>query len=191
MNFKETKGVPPGVVKRMHRVLFEELPKMDNCAPSDIVEKIYKTADYYYQKMVAPDAVCKKGCSWCCRVPVDVSAIEVQYIYDKTGHKSLDLERGHWWHREPDKTKCPFLVDDCCSIYEARPFNCRVFATVDDPIYCVDGSVKHDIYSWQSNNGLKMMREFLDEVSEENYKCAPQGDIREWFAHGLIKVTEA
>lgn len=183
--------LPPGVVKRLHRVIFEELPKMDNATPAQIVEKIYKTADYYYKHAVADQAVCKKGCSWCCRVPVDVSALEVQYIHEKTGIKSVELERGFDWSREPDKTKCPFLKDDCCSIYEARPFNCRLFATVDDPMYCVDGSTKHNIYSYQSNQGLLILRKFLDDVSEMNYKCAPMGDIREWYAHGLIKVSEA
>lgn len=184
-------SLPPGVVKRMERVIFQELPNMDGASPVEVVEMIYKTADFYYKHAVASQAVCKKGCSWCCRVPVDVSAIEVQYIHDKTGIKYAALERGKNWFRKPDKTKCPFLKNDCCSIYEARPFNCRLFATVDDPMYCVDGNTEHNIYSYESNQGMMMLRKFLDDVSEQNYTMAPLGDIREWFGHGKINAAEA
>lgn len=189
-NLKTSKQLPPGVVKRMERVIFEELPALGDVSPSVIVEKIYSAVDFYYKKAIAPGAVCKKGCSWCCRVPVDVSAIEVQYIHDKTGINCNELEKGLDWSREPDKTKCPFLKNDCCSIYEARPFNCRVFASMDSPDYCVDGSTEHHIYNWMSNGGLEYFRNLLDQVSAKEYECAPVGDIREWYGQGKISVTE-
>lgn len=187
---KISKPLPPGVVKRMERVIFDELPALGDVSPTVVVEKIYSAVDFYFKKAIAPDAVCKKGCSWCCRVPVDVSAIEVQYIHDKTGINCNELEKGRDWSREPDKTKCPFLKDDCCSIYDARPFNCRVFASMDSPDYCVDGSTAHHIYNWMSNGGLEYFRKLLDNISEKEYECAAVGDVREWYGQGKINVTE-
>lgn len=33
---------------------------------------------------------------------------------------------------------CPFLEDDCCSIYEARPFACREYFVTSPKEYCAD-----------------------------------------------------
>lgn len=186
------RDVPPGVIKRMTRVLFEEIPKMENPAPADLVKLIYKTADFYYDQVTRKEAYCKKGCSWCCRVPVDVSAIEAQLIGEYIGIEPKNLTADRQWYRMPDKTKCPFLKNDCCSIYPVRPFNCRVFASADDPKNCVDGSTKHNIFNYQSNNGLNYMRDFLDGVSKENYTgIAPVADIREWWGENLIHLSKA
>src|SRR3989344_2442301 len=34
------------------------------------------------------------------------------------------------------KLKCPFLIDSVCSIYEARPFACRIHIVADKPEQC-------------------------------------------------------
>lgn len=184
----KTNKLPIGVYKRLERTIYEILPSMKNPRPNEIIEEIYKTVDFYYKKAVSVDATCKKGCSWCCRIPVSVSAIEVQYITDKTGFKATPLKKGFDWSREPDKTKCPFLVNDQCGIYEHRPFNCRIFASLDDPKNCFDGDTYHQIYTWESNEGLKLFRKILDDISEQ-YECAAIGDIRYWFGIGA-KVQE-
>lgn len=191
MNKLQNKPLPPGVVKRLERTIYHDLVDLEKIEPSKIVEIIYSTADYYYKHAIQKDAVCKKGCSWCCRVPVDVSALEVQYISEKTGIKPNGLEKGKDWSRDPDKTKCPFLKDGCCSIYEHRPYNCRIFATMDSADFCIDGATDHIIYTWASNGGLTFFRKFLDDLSEVNYQCAGVGDIREWFGPERIRTAEA
>jgi hypothetical protein len=89
---------------------------------------------------------CKKGCSYCCNLWVNVSAPEALHVANivrrrgnawiarvhaadaHTGRYSLD-ER--FLNRHP----CPLLEDDNCSIYEDRPQPCR-FAASTDAVAC-------------------------------------------------------
>lgn len=173
--------IPIGVNKRLQRVLFDELPSLDGATPQKLVSLIYKTADFYYQKVIAKSAYCKRGCSWCCRVPVTVSAVEVQYIRDMLGIEANHLLKGQHKELEPDGTACPFLKNGECSIYEARPYNCRVFASMDDPSNCIDPSNSHLVVSWASNKGLELMREYLDQCSLQYPDTAAYADIRMWY----------
>ena len=63
---------------------------------------------------------CKKGCSSCCHVKVDVSDLEIQYIKKHAKKATKNLPQG-LVIGDP----CPFLKNNSCSIYEARPFFCR------------------------------------------------------------------
>lgn len=173
--------IPIGVNKRLQRVLLDELPQLEGGTPKEVVALIYKTVDYYYKKVIAKDAYCKRGCSWCCRVPVTVSAVEMQYIHDTLGIEANHLLKGYHKELEPDGTPCPFLKDGECSIYESRPFNCRVFASMDDPSNCIDPSHSHLVVSWESNNGLTLMREYLDHFSTQYPETAAYADIRMWY----------
>lgn len=58
---------------------------------------------------------CKEGCSDCCG-PVPFS--------DKEWEKVKNRPR-----RGDNSLKCQFLIDNKCSIYEDRPYICRIFAT--------------------------------------------------------------
>ena len=64
---------------------------------------------------------CEKGCSHCCHIPVSVSELEAEYI-----EKSLKIKRKPFsaYDKTQDKP-CPFLKNNGCSIYNARPFVCR------------------------------------------------------------------
>jgi len=69
--------------------------------------------DELYQSI--PSMKCKKGCSDCCG-PVPFSDEEWEKVKDKPRQKNNSL-------------KCEFLIDNKCSIYEDRPYICRIFAT--------------------------------------------------------------
>lgn len=178
------------VMKRMQRV-FQQLQASDGLELVEFIELIYSATDFYYKKVIEPDAVCSKGCGWCCRVPVTVSALEAKYIEIKTGIIANDLDPRKDHRRKPDKTKCPFLKNEMCSIYDHRPFNCRVFASMDSPEFCVDGSTSHQIVNWQSNGGLTAFRECLDMNSCEIAwpAQASHADVREWF-NKEIKIKQ-
>lgn len=87
----------------------------------------------------APHLACGPGCSACCRlIPVQISDLEAKHIATVTGREPAALSPGvHAPIRV--NTSCPFLVDNRCSIYEHRPYNCRSLAVVDrDALTCGD-----------------------------------------------------
>jgi Fe-S-cluster containining protein len=100
---------------------------------------------------------CNKGCAVCCTTDVFITAPEGELILDhivsthtaKWLEKKLDFPiiRRTLFQTTNDYAKdclegrysenkdirrggvCPFLEDECCSIYPARPFSCRCFAS--------------------------------------------------------------
>lgn len=73
---------------------------------------------------VASATPCKKGCSNCCHYSVTVSEVEIKYIETHTQRKRLKVPLPPTnFHGQP----CPFLKNDACGIYAARPFVCRRF----------------------------------------------------------------
>ena len=78
--------------------------------------------------------VCRKGCAHCCRIDLDITPLEADYI----SHNTVIKQRKKPIER--DDEYCPFLDKETavCTIYDFRPFNCRTFATFDSPDYCRD-----------------------------------------------------
>jgi Fe-S-cluster containining protein len=100
---------------------------------------------------------CNKGCAVCCTTDVSITAQEgelildhvvrhhtTQWLTDKLDiipvHRSLfqtanDYAKAGLEGRQSEGEEmrqggiCTFLEDDCCSIYPARPFSCRCFAS--------------------------------------------------------------
>ncbi|HBO1833550.1 TPA: YkgJ family cysteine cluster protein [Pseudomonas aeruginosa] len=83
---------------------------------------------------IAPATPCKKGCSNCCHYAVTVSELEIQYIEALTKRKRLKAAVPKAdFHGQP----CPFLKNNACSIYAARPYVCRRFHSLaPTPEWC-------------------------------------------------------
>lgn len=92
---------------------------------------------------------CKKGCAYCCHIPVNVTLTEVALIKEYMEENGTVLseaqkERARFQARVSDKVRmtsdksaCIFLDDNnACSIYEVRPFKCRSHYVVNDPALC-------------------------------------------------------
>jgi uncharacterized protein len=88
---------------------------------------------------------CASGCSWCCRLPVFASAPELfalaaflkesrneaEYAEVKEQIKTAASAIEGWTieKRLKNFVVCPLLVDDKCSVYEARPLVCRGYTS--------------------------------------------------------------
>ncbi len=83
-----------------------------------LVDRLVEAADSF--------TACKRGCSACCHMTVNITEAEAQIIEEHTGRRYKRLTAPI---RHPDGkfsgVPCPFLVEDTCSIYSARPFACR------------------------------------------------------------------
>ncbi|MDO9237844.1 MAG: YkgJ family cysteine cluster protein [Aquabacterium sp.] len=113
----------------------------ESASPRSKLPKLYALMELV-SEVRSPHLACNAGCSACCRtIPVEISDLEAKHIAAATGRAPAVLPPGR--HTIPGNapgrtnTPCPFLVDNLCSIYEHRPFNCRSLGVVDrDSLTC-------------------------------------------------------
>lgn len=87
---------------------------------------------------------CATGCNHCCRSPVGVvgaEAVLIAHFIDHTftAAARLELEQRMAARRaalaDADRIQthvlCPLNVDGTCTVYEVRPYNCRMFHSFD------------------------------------------------------------
>lgn len=97
--------------------------------PNPVVS-LQENASAFFEKVYSKNIdqmQCKQGCSKCCQTDISIFEVEAQRVRD--WFNSLDHEKRNSlrqiWHIEVDKKNCVFLVNDSCTIYEARPLICR------------------------------------------------------------------
>jgi len=120
-----------------------------------VLKAIYQHFDLWSSEL---DFACRKGCSVCCTQNVTMTSLEGDYIMDfirenrteewlretmvftvplatpavttneyaKACLDGRDIDPGNVFF----EGTCPFLSKGNCSIYEARPFSCRSFASM-------------------------------------------------------------
>lgn len=113
------------------------------------------------------DVSCGPRCGACCRQAVPVTAAELRAVRTWLDALPDDERRAHEDRIAATKARldaadaevlgttderaysalgipCPFLVDESCSIYPARPLACREYVVTSDPAHCAtraDGQV--------------------------------------------------
>ncbi len=179
--FKKLPKVPKKLVQEFRALLFSL--KSSTEAPLSKLKKIY---DYQeeYNAFVSTFSVCKPKCSHCCRISVQITELEAQYISGHTGRK-IQISR------QPRSSSvlenpCPFLdKNELCSIYEFRPFNCRAFHTLDNPNFCKDPNFPHIVYGCaEFEYGSDILRELRAVIHSLNVSLHPRlplADIRDFF----------
>lgn len=85
-------------------------------------------------RCMGTEPACKRGCWWCCTIPVVVVPIEAVHIvgwleqngrFTKGVGKRLKIvSQRRWDDQWTSKAGCAFLRDGECSIYPARPTRC-------------------------------------------------------------------
>ena len=137
------------------------------------LEKLYNYTDELY-KTLDGIHVCQKECAFCCKVPVDISELEVEYIENNTSHNSEEIIVIN------KNDYCPFLDQSCgeCTIYEYRPLVCRTFYTFDNPSYCEKLDIPHLVATLEKKPKLSKMYELLLIITRNN---PIKKDIRNYF----------
>ncbi len=140
------------------------------------LRKIYALTDAV-TAFIAPYMVCEKGCFHCCRIDVNVTYVEAQYIRKNRGiapASGHSISSGHTDAKSP----CTFLdTNGYCSIYEHRPFACRTFHAMDDPSLCEDVGTPHVTYTSKSNSVFKQLFHMVAFINNNE----PIRDIRDFF----------
>lgn len=110
---------------------------LDHCAEKAIQIVNEMTA------IVAPYSPCKKGCGYCCYQNIVISSWEAKRIA-KFSLRKMNAVIGHEFPTYDTQEElselankfmghpCPFLKKDACSIYEIRPFMCRLHVSLDN-----------------------------------------------------------
>ena len=107
----------------------------DNSSAKSKLGKLYQLVAEA-SELAAPFVACKDGCSACCRMNVDVTSVEAERLASVSG-KRIARVTTPVQHREGEFSgvPCPFLVNDSCSVYDARPYACRAHHSFDTSSY--------------------------------------------------------
>jgi hypothetical protein len=98
---------------------------------------------------------CLKGCTACCGI-VPFSKSEWTRVAEPKKGKGID---------------CPYVQDGRCSIYEDRPFMCRIFGTVES-LLCPKGCGPEILLS--AGEGRMLTSFYRIEMREEEIKRTPR-----------------
>jgi Fe-S-cluster containining protein len=140
------KGQPNDNLQRMHD---EQLHVLEN-----YINLLHEKTDTHPS--------CKNNCSGCCKYPIWATEVEYKYIMNwvathltnettvlindnlkkwneeigqlALSYKPGDKQKSNEYTRK--NVKCPFLIDNSCSIYEARPVVCRTYFSYGNPKNC-------------------------------------------------------
>lgn len=148
----------------------------------DHLRAAYGFLDKVNREFVATFTSCSKGCSHCCRMDVQITSGEAEYIALTTGiphDPTAQLTKGN-------KTPCPFLsgIGDC-TIYSQRPLFCRTYHALSAPKLCgTEGASIAQYGSMESNMGNILYRAFATWLHFQNQHVGGTiKDIRDFFPH--------
>lgn len=126
----------------------------------------HKQIDAVIKKEMAPEhkqnMACKKGCSFCCMLNVDITIDEAKLLLVKAPEKinwdKIETQSKHsldtWREMKVEDRVCTFLENNSCSVYEFRPMACRNHSVVSDPYNCDTinnfGALTANINVWQA-----------------------------------------
>lgn len=94
------------------------------------IESLQENASGFFDKVYqkySSQMKCAEGCSKCCMTDISIFEVEAQRIRDwfnlLASHQQDHLKE--IWSAPVSAGACHFLINDKCSIYEARPVICR------------------------------------------------------------------
>ena len=113
----------------------------------DTIEKIILTAPEEDKK----DIRCKAGCTACCFIDASITSEEAALIVAFSRKNNIEIDQSYLIKQAETGrkdfsavSKCVFLENDLCRIYEVRPSTCRKHFVMSDPELC-DSSKNKEI----------------------------------------------
>jgi len=106
--------------------------------PGKRIRLLLEAADAYVAPAV-PLAPCRQGCAHCCHQSVQLTLAEARNLAEASGSPMSipDFQEPPLDPAAVAGTPCPFLVDNRCSVYLARPMACRLLVALDrDELLC-------------------------------------------------------
>lgn len=151
-----------------------------------VMNRIYNDIDYFMEHEIAKAIVCSKGCAHCCKVPVQVTLMEADYISQMTGLTINRVVNSRLEMPKSVDTYCPLLDQGTgtCSVYKFRPLACRLFATFDSWKFCETSDQGHYIHCFENQPLFKDVHQILIVNSKgagDNVGLAAVAEIRDWF----------
>lgn len=127
--------------------------KLKEHDPISVAASFHHHLDQHIQEGLSKEdpneITCKKGCSHCCNLHVDVTMEEAILLYEfaKENYIEIDWEKAkrqskynveNWLKQPKEDCSCLFLDEKSgtCKVYQYRPMNCRKLFSLDDVEKC-------------------------------------------------------
>jgi Fe-S-cluster containining protein len=137
---------------------------------------------------------CRRGCSHCCRIRVEVTADEAELLAERVraglahpDRRRLDLQRtwstaAAFQGRPRSEADCLLLgADGACTVYEDRPSACRALLVASDPELCREAD--------QATRVVAVINPHLElVVSAARTLDAARGNRLDWMAAGIARA---
>lgn len=146
--------------------------------------------------------LCTK-CGVCCTLDDFLTAGEItakpqEHPQVHTKIKALQKELGKLWEANEEKydqyimqTRCPFLVDNSCSIYEIRPEGCRLFPNTAFGMLTQDCEALNRFKKMRAalKKG-KTAKETYNHIKKDNESIKPAKFTKKQFQNCFAKLLQ-
>lgn len=163
---KKTRKTADAEIKRFHfpedEARFAWLPMLLDAY--EIIDRGIDIAIKREKRKTLRRPACSKGCAVCCDSQTDIPVYPLElagiywYAIEKMKGRIKSLLVAQLTGHE-DKSPCPFLVDNTCSIYPVRPVACRQFIVFTRP--CSEGE---DAFHTRREDVLTPLQDFVDQA---------------------------
>ena len=115
----------------------------------EAVDKYIEESNKVFNKESKRKITCEAGCNNCCHMHVNCTSPEAKIVLDKAKELGLKLDetrlkqqfilgQGNDQYDKMDASlrQCVFLIDGKCSVYDVRPFACRLLQSVTERSIC-------------------------------------------------------
>ncbi len=167
---------------RAHVVALPKRVTQVSARPVIRLKEVLDTADQIFDH-AGKFAACARGCGHCCHVSVPITELEARFMGEHLGIEPVAVKQSirHELSEFGSHTRCPFLANGECSIYEVRPLTCRMHMNFDrDNYWCL-----HE--NWQKPEAeipRPSIQPLIDAYHTVIAGQTVMADIRDFFPQG-------